>query len=85
MPWEKSRPLDEDAAMQARLAYLACVRYVDRQVGRVLDALDELGLAENTVVVLWGDHGWYLGEGRALGQARAARNRAAQPADHSPP
>jgi len=68
VPWEKSRPLDEDAAMQARRAYLACVRYTDRQVGRVLDALDELGLAENTVVVLWGDHGWYLGEGALWGK-----------------
>jgi len=68
VPWEKSRPLDADAALHARLAYLACVRYTDRQVGRVLDALDELGLAENTVVVLWGDHGWYLGEGALWGK-----------------
>ncbi|XAM00852.1 sulfatase-like hydrolase/transferase [Phycisphaeraceae bacterium D3-23] len=68
VPWNKSRPLDEDAALQARRAYLACVRYTDRQVGRVLDALDELGLADNTIVVLWGDHGWFLGEGALWGK-----------------
>jgi len=61
-PFEKTRPLDEASTRTARLAYLACVRYVDRQVGRVLAALDAHGLAENTVVVLWSDHGWYLGE-----------------------
>ena len=68
MPWEKDRPLDEDAQIAARRAYLACVRYTDRQVGRVLDALDELGLAENTLVVLWSDHGWFLGEGGLWGK-----------------
>ena len=38
------------------------MRYTDRQVGRVLDALDKTGLSENTIVVLWGDHGWNLGD-----------------------
>jgi arylsulfatase A-like enzyme len=42
--------------------YYACVSYVDAQVGKVLDELDRLGLRENTVVVLWGDNGWKLGE-----------------------
>jgi len=42
--------------------YLAAVSYVDAQVGRLLDALDRLGLREKTVVVLWGDHGYYMGE-----------------------
>jgi arylsulfatase A-like enzyme len=62
MPFAKNRPLPPEARMQTRRAYLACVRYVDRQVGKVLDALEHEGLADSTVVVLWGDHGWYLGE-----------------------
>jgi len=43
-------------------AYLASVSFVDAQVGRVLDALKEAGLEKNTIVVLWSDHGWHLGE-----------------------
>ncbi|WP_299468736.1 sulfatase [uncultured Gimesia sp.] len=62
MGFEKTRPLAEAAQIKSRRAYLACVRYVDRQVGKVLSALDELGLRENTIVVVWGDHGWFLGD-----------------------
>lgn len=42
--------------------YLASVSYVDQLIGNVLQTLEELKLAENTIVVLWGDHGWHLGE-----------------------
>lgn len=42
--------------------YRACVSFVDAQVGRVLTALEEEGLADSTIVVLWGDHGWHLGD-----------------------
>lgn len=43
-------------------SYLACVSFTDSQVGRLLTALEESGHADDTVVVLWGDHGWHLGE-----------------------
>ncbi len=54
--------LPDDLARQLKRAYYACVSYTDAQVGRVLDELDHLGLRTNTIVILWGDHGWKLGE-----------------------
>jgi iduronate 2-sulfatase len=52
----------EDFHRMMRHGYLACTSYADKLVGDVLAELDHLGLAENTIVVLWGDHGWHLGE-----------------------
>ena len=43
-------------------SYLACISFVDDQVGRVLDALEAGDLEDDTLVVLWSDHGWHLGE-----------------------
>ncbi len=43
-------------------AYLACVSYMDEQVGKVIAALDQTGRAGETIIVLWSDHGWHLGE-----------------------
>jgi len=43
-------------------SYMACTSFIDAQVGRVLDALDAAGIADETIVVLWSDHGWHLGE-----------------------
>ncbi len=63
-----TRPLAKKDRILARHGYLACVRYVDRQVGKVLRALDELGLRESTIVVVWGDHGWHLGESAIWGK-----------------
>ncbi|NQT38922.1 MAG: sulfatase-like hydrolase/transferase, partial [Planctomycetes bacterium] len=42
--------------------YLACITYTDGQIGRLLDTLDASPYAENTIIVLWTDHGWHLGE-----------------------
>jgi iduronate 2-sulfatase len=58
----KARPLPADYVRKARHGYFAAVSYMDAQVGRLLDALDALQLTENTVVILWGDHGYQLGE-----------------------
>jgi arylsulfatase A-like enzyme len=55
-------PVSDEYARKLRHAYFACISYTDTQVGKLLDELDKLGLTENTVVVLWGDHGWHLGD-----------------------
>ncbi len=62
--------LDEPTRRKALQAYYASVSFVDAQVGRVLDALDRLGLAERTLVVLWSDHGYHLGEHGGIWQKR---------------
>ncbi len=55
-------PLSDEMAGRLVHGYYAATSYTDAQVGRVLDELDRLGLSRNTIVVLWGDHGWQLGE-----------------------
>jgi len=65
----KDGPITDDLARRLLHGYLACVSYVDAQVGRLLDELEKNGLAENTIVVFWGDHGWQLGEHSLWGKA----------------
>ncbi len=62
-------PLSDLLAHKLIHGYYACISFIDTQVGRVLDELDRLGLRENTVVILWGDHGWHLGENGIWGKA----------------
>jgi arylsulfatase A-like enzyme len=57
----KGRVSDETARKLIH-GYYACVSFTDAQVGKLLDELDRLGIADNTIVVLWGDHGWNLSE-----------------------
>lgn len=57
-----SSHIPDDFARQLKHGYYAAASFMDAQVGRVLDELDRAGLAENTIIVLWGDHGWKLGE-----------------------
>lgn len=49
-------------------AYYACVTYIDTQVGKVLTELDRLKLRDKTIIILWGDHGWHLGENAQWGK-----------------
>ena len=59
---EKTGVLSEAKAKELIRGYYAATSYADAQLGRILDTFDELGLGENTIIVLWGDHGWNLGE-----------------------
>ncbi len=54
--------LDEQMTKKLIHGYRACVSYTDAQIGKVLKELDRLGLRKNTIVILWGDHGWKLGD-----------------------
>ena len=58
----KGNPIPADFAKTLRHGYYACISYTDAQIGKVLDALEAEGLADNTIIVLWGDHGWQLGD-----------------------
>jgi len=55
-------PLTEEQARNMIHGYYASVTHVDAEIGRLLTELNNLGIADNTVVILWGDHGWKLGE-----------------------
>jgi len=60
--WGKDPRKDTEFATEVRRHYAACVSYADAQVGRLLEKLKQTGADKNTVIVLWGDHGWHLGE-----------------------
>jgi arylsulfatase A-like enzyme len=58
----KKGDIPEDLARKMIHGYYACISYVDAQIGLLLDEIERLGMNDNTIVVLWGDHGWKLGE-----------------------
>ena len=55
-------PVSDEVKRRLIHGYYASASYVDAQIGKVIQALDDLGLAENTIIVLWGDHGFHLGD-----------------------
>jgi len=65
----RSGPVSHELALRLIHGYYASVSYVDAQIGKVLNALPQLGLDKNTIVVLWGDHGWKLSEYSAWSKA----------------
>ena len=61
-------PITRNVQRELLQAYSACVSYVDAQIGRLLDELEHTKRRANTIVVLWSDHGWHLGEHSAWGK-----------------
>lgn len=58
----KGVPIPEDDRLRLTHGYYACVSYIDAQVGRLLDALEASDEVDDTIIVLWGDHGFHLGD-----------------------
>ncbi len=58
----KDPRIDPAYADELRRHYAACVTYIDKKIGEILAMLKQSGKADNTIIVLWGDHGWHLGE-----------------------
>lgn len=65
----KEGDIDPEMAVNLKHAYLACVSYVDAQVGRMIAALEEAGVRDNTIIIVWSDHGWHLGDMGIWGKA----------------
>ena len=66
--WGRDPNVDSEFATDVRKHYAACVSYADAQVGKIMEQLTASGKAGNTVVLLWGDHGWHLGEHAVWGK-----------------
>ena len=65
----KEGPIGNDLARTLLHAYYACVSYVDAQIGLMIDALEEAGVRDNTIIIVWGDHGWHPGDMGIWGKA----------------
>ncbi|WP_282160577.1 sulfatase [Ulvibacterium marinum] len=65
----KSGPIDGELAKTLKHAYLASVSYVDAQIGKMIAVLEENGVRDNTIIIVWSDHGWHLGDMGVWGKA----------------
>jgi len=65
----KIGPIEPELATTLKHAYLASVSYVDAQLGRMIAALEEAGVRDNTIIIVWSDHGWHLGDMGVWGKA----------------
>jgi iduronate 2-sulfatase len=65
----KSGPLGEELSRTLKHAYLASTSYVDALIGQLIGALEKAGVRDNTIIVVWGDHGWHLGDMGVWGKA----------------
>lgn len=65
----KEGAINDSLARTLKHGYLACVSYADAQIGMMIKALEEAGVRENTIIILWGDHGWHLGDMGIWGKA----------------
>ncbi|MGQ1910850.1 sulfatase [Marinifilum sp. RC60d5] len=61
--------INDSLARTLKHGYLACVSYADAQIGKMIKALDDAGVRDNTIIILWGDHGWHLGDMGIWGKA----------------
>jgi GH35 family endo-1,4-beta-xylanase len=59
---ERLLNLDENFQRELIHGYYACVSFIDFQIGKIINTLKQTGLYENTIIVVWGDHGWHLGD-----------------------
>lgn len=62
IPKDFDTPIPDETQLKLIRGYYAAVSFIDAQIGRVIDELDRLGIRENTIIVLWGDHGFHLGD-----------------------
>ena len=73
----KYGPIGEKLSRTLMHGYLACTSYIDAQFGKMVAALEEIGIRHNTIIIFWGDHGWHLGDmgiwGKATNYEIAAR------------
>lgn len=65
----KYGPLGDELSRTLLHAYYASVSYVDAQIGKLISTLEETGIRDNTFIIVWGDHGWHLGEMGIWGKA----------------